>query len=256
MVYVMPVPFPLDRHQHVTINGDGRRAVVIDVHTRPGDDHPYAYTIEEGWGPAKLAPASQVTPALLDLGYVDAKMAEASASGLVDGSDARFNQAALAFARAAESLRAEVGYLRRRLELAEGYTRLGARDGAVRAAADALLEEMRRRGELDDEVDPETEDSLRELAEAAVNGALPVLAPYAHALQELRDLLPGPCPVPDMFDGVDQCEHGTWDHCPVTRAAWIAAGLDPAEEKRRVVAEYKRRHRPVDVAGEGPGGGW
>ena len=236
----------LDIDQAVIVDKTGRTATVVGVYRR--DSHLVGYTVQiDGErldiGRQDVAP-DEITPVLLDLSAVDAKMTEANASGAVDGPNVPYNWAALAYARAAEKLRAEVGYLRRRLELAEDYTRLGARDGAIVAGADALMEHMRRAGELDGDVDATTEDSLRELAEAAINGAVPVLAAFAGSLQELHDLLPGPCPVPDFMNGFDQCDHGTWNHCPVTRAAWLAAGLEPLEEMRRAVAEARRRYIP------------
>lgn len=236
----------LDVNQVVTINATGRRAVVSDVEVNrlpDGSTEVHRYLVRNGNDRRSVRP-DEISPVLLDLDEIDAKIHEAEASGLVDGPDAPYNWAALALARAAEDLRAEVGYLRRRLEMVEGYTRLGPRDGAIVAGADALMEHMRRAGELDAEVDAATEDSLRELAEAAVVAALPVLAAFADRLQELHDLLPGPCPVPDVMNGSDQCEHGTWSHCPATRAAWLAAGLDPLEAMRTAVAEARRRYIP------------
>jgi hypothetical protein len=48
-----------------------------------------------------------------------------------------------------------------------------------------------------------------------------------------------PCPPPDIAGGFDLCPcgyGGTWP-CPVTRAAWIAQGLDPEAETGKVTAK-------------------
>ncbi len=45
-----------------------------------------------------------------------------------------------------------------------------------------------------------------------------------------------PCPVPDVADGWDLCAHGLPWPCPSTEAAWLARGLDPAEQVRAQVA--------------------
>lgn len=252
----MTTRIPLERDQHVTMNMDGRPAVITEVHRLDRSSPPTAYTVRlepsageeerlirvqpDAVSPLLLVQPDAVWPTLLDSDDVYTKLQEASASGLVDGPDAPYNWAALRYARLAEALFAETIYLRRRLELTTDATRLGPRDGAVAAGADALLEYLRRRGELDAEVDGATTEDLLNYAAVVVDGALPVLAPFAGAVQELHDLLPGPCPLPDLFQGFDQCAHGAWDRCPVTRAAWIAAGLDPVEEKARIVFQARR----------------
>jgi hypothetical protein len=54
---------------------------------------------------------------------------------------------------------------------------------------------------------------------------------------QLAELLQ-PCPAPDTMAGFDLCPclyGGSWP-CQTTRAAWLARGLDPATEVRRVLA--------------------
>jgi hypothetical protein len=48
-------------------------------------------------------------------------------------------------------------------------------------------------------------------------------------LQQIAQRLT-PCPIPDFTDGWDLCAHGLPWPCPTTEAAWIARGLDRAEQ--------------------------
>ncbi len=46
-----------------------------------------------------------------------------------------------------------------------------------------------------------------------------------------------PCPIPDVLAGEDLCPCGDgagWP-CPSTEAAWLARGLDPGAEARRLL---------------------
>ncbi len=50
-----------------------------------------------------------------------------------------------------------------------------------------------------------------------------------------------PCPPPDIANGYDMCPCGLgccWP-CPVTRAAWLARGLDPDTEIDKVITRVK-----------------
>jgi hypothetical protein len=50
-----------------------------------------------------------------------------------------------------------------------------------------------------------------------------------------------PCPPPDIAAGFDACPCGTggsWP-CAVTKAAWIARGLDPDTEIERALAQVR-----------------
>ena len=46
-----------------------------------------------------------------------------------------------------------------------------------------------------------------------------------------------PCPAPDVAAGWDRCAHAEPWPCPVTRAAWLAQGLDIPAQVRPAVAE-------------------
>ena len=50
-------------------------------------------------------------------------------------------------------------------------------------------------------------------------------------LQQIAQRL-APCPIPDFSEGWDLCAHGLPWPCPSTEAAWLARGLDPAEQIR------------------------
>ena len=66
--------------------------------------------------------------------------------------------------------------------------------------------------------------------------------PEHDRLAAITELLPRPCPAPDIAGGYDRCTCGSgqvWP-CNLTRAAWIAAGLDPRAEMDRVFAEVRR----------------
>ncbi|MGV9836678.1 hypothetical protein ACWDUL_21155 [Nocardia niigatensis] len=55
-------------------------------------------------------------------------------------------------------------------------------------------------------------------------------------LDTIAELLT-PCPAPDTTAGYDLCPCGrptTWP-CPTTRAAWLARGIDPTTETRRIL---------------------
>ncbi len=66
------------------------------------------------------------------------------------------------------------------------------------------------------------------------------------ALQRLWRLLPGPCPLPDIFGGYSDCAHGSWSDCDQTTAAFLAAGLDPDEERRRILAKARADYIPEE----------
>jgi hypothetical protein len=54
--------------------------------------------------------------------------------------------------------------------------------------------------------------------------------------ERIADLV-SPCPPPDMLAGWDLCpcgRGGSWP-CDLTRVAWLARGLDPKTETRRIV---------------------
>lgn len=57
-------------------------------------------------------------------------------------------------------------------------------------------------------------------------------------LAKIGELLPFPCLPPSIANGYDRCTCGSgqvWP-CNLTRAAWLAAGLDPLTEMRKVTA--------------------
>lgn len=250
------VPMPLDRHQVVTVVGSGRRAVITETHDEPGSPVPHAYSIrldppaDGGPGVEEQVDADEISPALLDLDDVDAALYEAS--GQIDNPDTHYNWAALQAIRTAEALRAEVGYLRRILELAPTYTGLGPVDGAIQAGVTSMVE-YRRADSGGGEPSEDDVAQMRDEVEIVVRSVLPVLAPFASALQKLRDILPGPCPVPDFYHGYDMCAHGPWQHCTQTIAAWLARGLDPDTERARVVAEARLTYAPADDYDSGDG---
>jgi hypothetical protein len=71
-----------------------------------------------------------------------------------------------------------------------------------------------------------------------------IAASLMHAVDRLSERcrqiagLISPCPEPGITDGRDLCPCGSgqvWP-CDQTRAAWLAAGLDPDEEVRKVIA--------------------
>jgi hypothetical protein len=60
-------------------------------------------------------------------------------------------------------------------------------------------------------------------------------------LVQIAGLLPAPCCEPGIADGNDQCPCGSgqvWP-CNITRAAWLARGLDPDAEIRKVLDKAK-----------------
>lgn len=74
-------------------------------------------------------------------------------------------------------------------------------------------------------------------AVATVTGAGAVPERLRHALDGVAEGL-APCAVPDVAAGFDRCPcgyGGTWP-CPTTEAAWLARGVDPASEARRILA--------------------
>jgi hypothetical protein len=58
-----------------------------------------------------------------------------------------------------------------------------------------------------------------------------------------------PCPEPGVYDGNDMCvcRSGEVFPCSTTQAAWLARGLDVAEENHRVL-EPARRQFEADAA--------
>jgi hypothetical protein len=59
-------------------------------------------------------------------------------------------------------------------------------------------------------------------------------------LTVIADLL-RPCPPPDLAGGYDMCPcgyGGSWP-CSVTRAAWIARGLNPETEIDKVITQVR-----------------
>jgi hypothetical protein len=62
-------------------------------------------------------------------------------------------------------------------------------------------------------------------------------------LAKIAELLPAPCPEPGIAGGVDACVCGSGETfpCSITRAAWLARGLDPGEEIQMVLAPIKRQ---------------
>ena len=62
-------------------------------------------------------------------------------------------------------------------------------------------------------------------------------------LGTIAELLPEPCREPGIADGNDlcPCRSGEVWPCSLTRAAWLAAGLDPAAEMRKVLDAAKRQ---------------
>jgi hypothetical protein len=55
-----------------------------------------------------------------------------------------------------------------------------------------------------------------------------------------------PCAAPDVFNGFDlcPCSYGGAFPCPTTEAAWLARGLDPVAESRRVI-DAMRPYEPT-----------
>lgn len=58
-------------------------------------------------------------------------------------------------------------------------------------------------------------------------------------LAKIAELLPGPCRAPDVANGYDTCSHGEAWPCNLTRAKWLAAGVDPDAEIRKVLDAAK-----------------
>jgi hypothetical protein len=94
-----------------------------------------------------------------------------------------------------------------------------------------------------------TEEDFIPAAESVYAGQLTewrdaaVAAAVTQRLAQLTDLIPGPCPPPDIAGGFDVCPYhpdGTWP-CPPTVAAWLVRGLDPDTERSRIIAEIRRR---------------
>jgi hypothetical protein len=66
----------------------------------------------------------------------------------------------------------------------------------------------------------------------------------------IGDLL-APCPPPDVAAGHDlcPCATGTSWPCPITRAAWLATGRDPAAEVRAAYTAAAQRILDEDEPG-------
>jgi hypothetical protein len=79
---------------------------------------------------------------------------------------------------------------------------------------------------------------------AAARTDVPMLLDTLARVVELLDLRP--CPMPDGAGGMDlcPCDSGAAWPCNRTRAAWIAGGLDPEAERRRIVHEQTARRVP------------
>jgi hypothetical protein len=62
-------------------------------------------------------------------------------------------------------------------------------------------------------------------------------------LAKIAQLLPSPCREPGIARGMDMCVCGSGEvfPCSITQAVWLAQGLDPAEENRRVLEPVKRQ---------------
>lgn len=57
-----------------------------------------------------------------------------------------------------------------------------------------------------------------------------------------------PCSPPDVFNGYDLCPcgYGGAFPCPTTEAAWLARGLDPMAENRRVINAMRPEEYTAD----------
>ncbi len=76
---------------------------------------------------------------------------------------------------------------------------------------------------------------------AALGASMPaVLARLTHTEDRLAHIADNlhPCPTPDLTTGASTCNHGTWP-CNITEAAWLARGLDPAEQVTTAMADAR-----------------
>jgi hypothetical protein len=71
-------------------------------------------------------------------------------------------------------------------------------------------------------------------------------------LAKIAELLPNPCHEPGIANGMDLCRCGSGEvfPCSITQAAWLAAGLDVAEENRKALAPVKQQMAAEHAAWE------
>lgn len=80
-----------------------------------------------------------------------------------------------------------------------------------------------------------------------------VATSVAETNRQVVELLPQPCPLPDVAAGEDgcPCDAGVCWPCQLTQAIWLARGIDPDAEQKRLIAAA-RQAMAIDNM---PGGG-